>query len=295
MENQTNNKRQPRFRRGDKDKIPLRIQKRDRVILGLVFDYRFLTSRHIQRLVPGSDKVILQRLQKLFHHSYLDRIKLSNNDPILYALGNKGADELTLFFGIDRGKIDWAKKNREVRETYLAHSLQINNFRIALTLSLKSIAGMEIISWTPEGDLKDEVIFYGEEQRKIRAPLVPDAFFAFGNEENEANFFLEADRSTMTNQRFFNKMRAYWSYWKQNKHKEKLDIDSFRVLTVCKSHQRKDNLRTITREADDRKDGSEMFWFASEEDFSVDDPGSILKPIWQTPVDNVLHSLLEGF
>lgn len=291
MENQTNNKRQPRFRRGDKDKIPFRIQKRDQVILGLVFDYRFLTSRHIQRLVPGSDKVILQRLQKLFHHSYLDRIKLSNNDPILYALGNKGADELTLYFGIDRGKIDWAKKNREVRETYLAHSLQINNFRITLTLALKGNPDKEIFSWIPEGDLKDEVVFYGEQQRKVRAPLVPDAFFTLRDQDEGIHFFLEADRSTMTNQRFFNKMRAYWFYWKQGKHKEKLNVGAFRVLTVCKSRARKDNLRLITREVDDQKTGSNMFWFASEEDFNIDDSGSILKPIWQTPKDNELHYL----
>ncbi len=78
----TESNRLPRYKRVGQDRLPFRLQDRDREILTLVYNCRILTSRHIQCLTPGSDKGILSRLQKLYHAGYLDRLKLSNlEDP----------------------------------------------------------------------------------------------------------------------------------------------------------------------------------------------------------------------
>jgi DNA-binding HxlR family transcriptional regulator len=287
-------KRLPRYKRTADEELSLRLQGRDREILKLVHDYRFLSSRQIQRLMPGSDQVILRRLQKLFHLGYLDRVRTtSNNEAMLYALGNKGADELTLWYGIDRGRIDWTTKNREAGERYLHHICMIGRFRETLTLATWERPGTKLVSWNPEGRLTDDVVVEAGREEASRASLIPDGFFTLQDRDEEMYFFLEADRSTMTNHRFLHKMKAYWAYWRDRKHKTQLNIENFRVLSVTKTEERKENLRKITKGADDKQSGSLMFWFASEEHYTPDDPASLLRPIWQTPRNDDWHQLLE--
>lgn len=284
----------PRYKRAGKG-ASLRLQARDREILFLAYDYRFLTSRQIMFLMSSQSKNILLRLQKLYHNGYLDRLKISDNNPIVYALGNKGADELTLYTNIDRGKIDWSRKNNEIKNIHLNHTLMISNFRATLTIALKDY-NYKISLWKKEGEIKDKIVYFEKDNkgndRKIHAPIFPDALFTLiDKDENEAHFFLEADRSTMTNNRFFKKMRAYFKYWKEKGCKKKLDIESFKVLIVCKTESRMKNLISITKQADDLKTGSGMFLFTSEERFNIQDPKSVVRRIWQTPKDNALHSL----
>jgi len=124
-------------------------------------------------------------------------------------------------------------------------------------------------------------------------PLAPDAFFTIEDKDDLLHFFLEADRSTMTLDRFLDKIRAYWQCWKEERHKERFNISVFRVLTTTISKERKENLRQLTKRADDNQRGSEMFLFACEKDFNLEKPESILEPIWQSPKNDALHHLLE--
>lgn len=293
-----------RFKRSPEAVGGLQLQDRDIEIIRSVYSYRFLNSEQIQALVTGSKQVTLRRLQKLFHHGYLDRpisqIVLSNPlikpQKIVYGLGDKGADLLAQKFGMDRGKILWKERNKQVRERYISHTLMISNFRACLSLALKSIPRTNLLFWMRENSQQvQDYVYFREGHRQRRLPINPDGFFAIENPKAQTNFFLEADRSTMSNPRFLNKMRAYWLWWKQKAPKKKLGIDNFRVLTLTISKQRKDNLIRVTQEADDRQKGSSMFWFATEQDISLDDPKALLQPIWRTAAtkDQKLHSLLE--
>jgi len=145
-----------------------------------------------------------------------------------------------------------------------------------------------LVSWRQGKELKDYVEVDGRE-----IAIIPDAFFTIEDQRDLLHFFLEADQSTMTRGRFLRKMQAYWQWWKGKGHIEKFGINSFRVLTICKSDLRKENLRAVTKQADDRKTGALMFWFAAEKDIKPFLSESILKPIWQTPKDYELHELLE--
>jgi len=289
-----------RFQRSPETVGIIKIQPRDLEIINLVWRYRFLNSEQVQVLVEGSDQVILRRLQKLYHHGYLDRpisqIVFSNPlfgpKKMVYGLGDKGADLLAETYGIDRGNITWREKNREVSERYIQHTLTVSDFRACLTLALKNSPEVKL-QWLNDGglEIKREVYFVKEGKQR-RLPIVPDGFFQIEDPGGKMYFFLEADRSTMTNNRFLNKMRAYWLWWRQGKSKES-GIETFRVLTITRTEQRKENLRRITKYADERQAGSRMFWFTDSGSYQLSKPDTVLGDIWQTSKDNALHHLLE--
>jgi hypothetical protein len=293
-------KRLSRFKRMSGPGLAFRLQERDMEIIKLVYAYRLITSRLIQLLAGGSAQGILRRLQLLFHHGYLERVSTWQPGSLVYALGNKGADVLAVNFGFDRGAVDWRKKNKEISTYFVYHSLMISNFRATLELASRARGELKLLNWTGEGEIKEsvhiEVSMRPGQGRKERIPIVPDGFFSLEDPADPAyqlDFFLEADRSTMTNERFFNKMRAYWCYWKEIKSGKRQGPEAFRVLTITKTEARKENLRRITQKADDYQKGSPMFYFTSEENYSPHDPQTVLNPIWQTPVDESRHSLLE--
>lgn len=297
----TTKQRAPKFKRKPEQVGGLRVQKRDIEIIRLVYDYRFLNSDQIQALVNGSEQGVLRRLQKLFHHGFLDRppsqivYPLTGTQKMVYALGDKGADFLANEFGIDRGEIKWNEKNKEVKDRHIQHTLMISNFRLCLKLALDKTANADLLFWKRENrrELKDYAYTQDKQGRRRKVAVVPDGFFGIQDPKGKMYFFLEADQSTMVNARFLRKMRAYWNWWKQGRHTKKFGMKAFRVLTITKTEQRKENLRKITKAADERQRGSLMFWFTSEGNYSIQKPGSILGPIWQTPVDDSFHSILE--
>lgn len=295
----------PRYTRRPEATGGIRISDRDMEIIRLAYEYRFLNSRQVQGLVKGSDQVILRRLQKLFHHGYLDRpvsqIVFSNplmgHQNMVYGLGDKGADLLAVKLGIDRGNILWKEKNKEASERYIQHTLMISDFRACLTMALRDIPNTELLFWKRENteELREKhQVIIKEAGRQKRLAVVPDGFFSMQDPGGITYFFVEADRSTMTNARFQNKLKGYWLWWRQGGPKKTFDLDiqSFRVLTLTKSRVRMENLIQAARNVIETK-GLLMFWFTCEEDYQFDNPGNILGEIWRTPMDEKLHRILE--
>jgi len=267
-----------------------RLSELDLKILQDLANYRFLDSRHILALHPEvSERTIQWRLQLLFHAGFLERpiFQFPQYQPpsyFIYTLGKKGVE---LLFSGEKAKTSWAKKGKTVKPAFLWHSLMISNFRVILTLALKKKKDSKLVSWREE-NLFDTVYLEGE-----KLPISPDAFFTIEDKNDWLHFFLEADRSSMEDKRFLAKMQGYWQWWKEEGHKDRFNISVFRVLTVTISEERKENLRQITKKADDSQRGSEMFLFACEKDYNLEEPESILKPIWQSPRDDKCHHLLE--
>jgi len=267
-----------------------RIIETDRKILRDLADYRFLDSRHILALNSEMPERTLQRrLQFLFHAGFLERpiyqfSQFKTPSRIIYALGKKGAE---LLFSNQGTKVSWSKKNRTAMPLFLQHSLMVSNFRVILTLALKNRKESKLVRWQEEG-LAGKIYSEGEQ-----LPLSPDAFFTIEDKNDWLHFFLEADCSSMEHKRFLDKMRGYWQWWKEEGHKDRFNISVFRVLTITISKERKENLRRITKQADDNRQGSEMFLFACEKDYNLETPESILNPIWQSPKNDNLHYLLE--
>ncbi len=87
--------RLPRFKRSPE--IPaIKLTERDREILRLVYRHRFLRSDHLAALTTGSPQQMLRRLQRLYHHRYLERPQCqltyykSGSRRMAYGLGNEG-------------------------------------------------------------------------------------------------------------------------------------------------------------------------------------------------------------
>jgi len=290
----TANSRRRLFKRLPGDLPPLQITKRDLQILELVQDYRFLNTEQIHALIGGSARNVQERLSRLYQHAYLDRprhqLELRNEGYrlMIYALAPKGARFIASALGhlapISR---HLAEDNRTAKRFHLAHTLMVSQFRACLTLACNANPEIRIASWkTPEKSLARVRI------DRFRTAVIPDASFTLERAGGQqAHFFLEADRGTMTRDRFLRKLQAYWQLAMK---RGSADIpDAFRVLTITNSRRRTENLRLAAKKADPKHKGSRMFCFATQDAYALEHPEPLFEHIWRTPADPELHSLLE--
>jgi hypothetical protein len=290
--------RRPRFQRITPS--PIHLTERDLAILKLVYEYRFSTSDMIREAIAGSPQRITRRLTDLYHSRHLDRPRdqlpsyQEGGKPIIYALGNKGADALTIYAGIDRKRIDWTTKNREAGERHIQHALMVARFRHALTLALRDRPETAIASWEHAGVFRVPVTYEDRKGKEITISIIPDACFTIRDKDDFMYFFLEADQSTMSHDRFLKKLKSYYHFFATEIYKQPdnpYHLPSFRVLTLTKSEQRKDNLRALARQVNDRQKALNLFWFACEKPYTKN-PAAIFTH-WQTPQDETPHHLLE--
>jgi len=279
--------RNKKFVRSKQPPNRLRIQPRDVELLRDVADYRFLDTREILSLQGGGERNLKRRLASLYHLGYLERPESQKLFPktgsfLIYSIGDQGAELLS------RKELA-GNKSKEVAYPNLLHAMMLSYFHCTLSLALKGRSPeTKLTRWTQGYELKDELSSRGE-----KTELVPDAFFTIEDKGDLLPFFLEVDRSTMTQERFVKKMRIYWKWWREERCEKTLGIEKFRVLTITPSKERAENLRRATKRADDRKQGSNMFLFLSEKEYSLKNPEAVLSPLWLSPKDETKHSILE--
>lgn len=271
---------------------PLKLQPRDIALLRDVADFRFLNTEQILTLHTGSRRNLMERLSRLYHHGYLDRPVSQSSARLtsahmVYSLGRKGAEQLSK--GAEEREGIY-RRVKEVERTLplMAHALMISQFRVCLTLAVKAHS-TKLTRFTQGYDLKEMLRdVHGE-----NPALVPDAFFTLEDKDDVINFFLEADRGTMTAERFVNKLKTYWSWRSDERLKNKLRLARFRVLTIAPSERRSDSLRNAGKGGDPRGEGSLMFLFAPETRYGLSEPKRVLERIWKSPKDDAPHTILE--
>lgn len=206
---------------------------------------------------------------------------------MVYALATRGAAAL-----VERGHLleigDWRKRNQGIGILYVDHQAMIANFRIALTLAAKARSDVELLFFQPEGHALRDEVKVSNARSSVRYPINPDAFFGLRFPDrpegsNRAHFFLEADRSTMTRERFVRKLNGYQAWYEAGGHTKKCGIKNFRVLTVAKSEERTASLLQATAAAPDLREALDRFWFTPETRFTSADLPSIFIPIWELP------------
>lgn len=293
-------KRLPRFVRHRHRKPEFVVQSRDCDIVHIVSQHRVISSDDIGLLVDGSKQVLLRRLQKLFHHGYLDRPRSQRqrgNGPMVYALGQKGA-ELLVGESDQPATIDWSEKNRQLGIGHLEHALMVSRFQAALRFGLKANGDAALARWVPDGLVRDSVLVERNTSTE-RIPIAPDAFFTIKllNEpdgRNRVHVFLEADRGTMTAKRYFTKLSGYWHWWRNGRQERLLGIRNFVVVTVTATPERAASLCAVAGKLDPpRHRGLRMFLFGPEHQFRDGQAARILDAIWTTPSDSGRHSLVE--
>jgi hypothetical protein len=287
--------RRPRFRRVVT--APITPTERDIDIIRIVHRFRFVRSTHLSMMTGASYKPLMRRLQLLYHNQYLDRPRAQieyfgpgGSKPMVYALGNRGADILAQLDGERRAKVDWTAKNRETGRLYIEHTLLIADVMIALFYAVAGrddvqlIDGNELVSTFPPTTQRARnpflmpvrVVHRGE---AADVGLVPDRIFAleFPQTKERSYFFLEADRATMPVTRktleqtsILRKLLGYQQAWKQGVPSARFGFQNVRTLFVTSSAERAQTMFAANRDATQGL-GSRLFLFADAASLTAGD------------------------
>lgn len=297
--------RLPRFKRSS-EIPPLRLTDRDREILKHVHRHRFLRSDHLTALATGSRQQTLRRLQRLYHHGYLERPRCqidyyqSGSRRMAYGLGNKGAAWLKHELSLPFHCLDWPRKNN-VRRYFLEHALMVSDFMVALEVACRSRPEIRLLT-EDDLELSDAAIASRSPFRwRVNIPggpactVIPDRVFGLQAADGTQSWFvLEADRATMPVSRrdldrssFRRKMLAYHATWAQDLHRQ-FAWQRFRVLTVTTDSER---IPAMIEACQRLKQGQGLFLFTDAK--ALQQQPDLLSVLWQ-PVRNGEAATLLG-
>lgn len=241
------------LRRERENLPPFRWQPRDVELLDRIRENRFLDLTMCQRLFPPmtggtgqGTNYLGKRLTRLFHHGYLDRVRLLEPSPIddlghrfVYAITRKGVVELNA----RRPDTDepWPLPNDDANfdlsANYIDHALMIARFRVALEVALRAHPWTLATFEREHQDLRERWTSGGATHR-----VNPDAFFVLEGPASARAFFLEADRATMQLDRMLEKFESYAALYQERRHQEAYGVPSFQVLTIATTAARARNL-----------------------------------------------------
>lgn len=270
----------PRNRRVDSPP-PMRLMERDIEILKAVHEFRIMRGDQLQALYFGSQSTASYRLSRLYQHGLLDRHFLPTlgglaSSPALYALGKRGVDILRRVLDCGPKDIRKPPNNQELSPLFLEHLLQINDFRVAVTVAARK-QEYTLETWLDDFQLKadyDRVVIQTPQGRKRTVSLIPDGYCVLQVPQGRACFFLELDRGTMTRARFRDKVLAYQAYIATGQYEKRYGTRSLRVLIVTSGPKRLENLREEAEQAG----GGRVFWFTTSD--QVTQERVLTYPIW---------------
>ena len=271
---------------------PLRLQPRDIELLKSIAEHRFLNTSQILALHKGSSRNLLERLSRMYHAGYLERPRVQRrvrlaSSHLVYCLGRQGVEVVATSVEEREAMLRRLRENERTLPL-LAHSLMISHFRVCLELAVSKSDNVKIVRWVQGYDLKSLL-----SKRGVHAPLVPDAFFVLETPTHRYPLFLEADRATMSIERYVAKLRLYWQHHMGRSFKDTLGISYFRVLTITPSEGRTENLCKASRDADDRRAGSAMYLFLSQTQYDVSNADVLLQEVWRSAKGDGLKAIIS--
>jgi hypothetical protein len=228
------------------------------------------------------------------------------SEPMVYALGNRGAEVLETEGEMRRGDARWDTKNRNLSRIFLHHTLMVAEIMVAFEVACRERKGVrfippkEILAGAPEATRRLRLPFRWQVEvrhggRPCHLGVEPDRVFGLSFEgvpqnRSRAFFFLEADRGTMPVARkdlaqtsFSRKLFAYRETWRQGLHRVHLGIPNFRVLTVTTSKERVGHLVAACRSLPGST--SRLFLFTDQKGLGR---GDILARQWTTSESEML-------
>lgn len=222
--------------------------KEDIDILELVLHHRFLRRDHVSTLTGRHAKRLHRRLSRLEEHGYLTTIR-HPQQKFIYGLGRAGVETLVGQGRAPEQILDERLRAHELSELFLKHEMMIVDIHVRLSATPKNNS-VCLVGWREGTELHDTVVVV-DARGTSKLPVRPDAFFTLLDSRrpegaNRASYALEADRSTATQTRFQEKLRAYWAYIEQGRHEKRFGVKGFRVLTVTLTEARAKNLMALT-------------------------------------------------
>ena len=206
-----------------------RISERDRDILRLVYQHRFLDTELLWYLIREKDeepeyglgadgkrrprtygfsrKALYKRLKQLTDAKCLKGLQSLpqrvgrgfGGARIAYGLGPKSASVLSETLGAPQAAIKDIVAANQVGAPFIQHALEVARFRVVLQLACRGTGGrVKLLFWEQGISLRDWIEGEDIDGGERRFSVYPDAFIgieAMGN--GRANYFLELDRGTM--------------------------------------------------------------------------------------------------
>ena len=233
---------------------------RDAEILRLLRRHRFLRSHHVATLLGGSSQQLLRRLQKLYHHGYIERpvcqldyFKSGGSRSMVHALGNRGA--AFLLRTENSARLDFSARNRFATRLFLDHALMVSDILVALEIACRQRGNARLryadsMALTSRSDAQWSIAPRGG----ARIAVIPDAIFALETTRADGAtdsvlFCLEADRGTMPVQSanplrtsIARKLIAYEASWRANIFRQRFHAARVQVLTVTNSAARLESI-----------------------------------------------------
>ena len=278
--------RNPRFQRVEKFP-PIELTPRDADVLRLLRRHRFLRSHQIVSLLGGSRQQLLRRLQKLYHHGYVERplcqldyYQRGGSQSMVYGLGNRGAAFLFRTENSGFARLDWNARNRLATRLFLDHALMISDVLVALETACATRSDVrlrhadELLSLSKRDALQWNIPTRGS----VHTAVIPDAVFALEHTRLDGStesvfYFLEADRGTMpvqsgNDQRtsIARKLTAYEASWRANIFRQRFNAARVQILTVTTGSARLDS---ITACASAYVSATGLFHFAAFSEIAV--------------------------
>jgi hypothetical protein len=278
--------------------VRFKITNRDKEIIHHVARFRFLRSTHIVRLVGGPPAQILRRLQRLYHHGWLDRPRCQldyfhrgGSHPMVYALGSRGAAFMRREFKLPFQRMEWSGKKSSVGRVFLDHTLMVAEVLVTVELAFRSSDGS--VRFVTAAELS---MARSNHERPFpfrwnvmigarKVGLIPDGVFALEYADGTAKpervvCFLEADRGTMPITRsnanlssFSRKLKAYTALWKRGDFQDTFGSRRVAVHTVTISADRALNISSAIANL---SAGRGLFTCQTLAEFTAA-PGSILR------------------
>jgi len=272
-----------------KETLGIKLQPRDFALLRGLFESRVMTLPHISALYfEAKREMAKKRVQKLKADGVIrERPRRRISDPSVLHLTWKGYVSLRNEGHVDddsRLSPKTFTRRMRVSPLTLAHEIAIGDVMAACTVALRGNDRFELLEFS----VWPRRYSFSVDRDYRRVPVQPDGYIRLleknGEDAPEYHFFLELDKGTETIERLAEKCVNYREYDRSGGYAEfcggkREDRKSrpFRVLVVCKSEQRRNNLAERLLQYHPPFSTMILITTLSE---SVGDP---LGKIWMTP------------
>jgi hypothetical protein len=287
-------KNRPRDKRS-KDNLPsFRLTERDTEIIKAINDCQALLTQQVQTAFFNSATPTYTRLQKLYHHHYLERHFITQVSAapaasiIIYTIAQLGAAVLAANFGYSTGDFNFATKQVLDWKT-LQHLIDHNTFRIAVLRACRDTPIITLTDWLNERYFRADPDYVhvtparGNPQNK---PLFPDGFMILTSPHGKANFFVETDRGTEPLSQVKSQIEIYQEYLTSGRYQQKFQSRAVRVLMITNSQTRINNIKKVISQCG----GGSRYWLTNRDQIT---PETVLSaPIWEVVGKRELQPLI---
>jgi hypothetical protein len=236
------------------------IQLRDLELLRTLLHTRILTLKHTAALIfNGSQEAAKKRVQKLKVAGLVLERRRKAYEPGILFLSKRGFECLKQQEGLPEecATIASFSKRAQVSELTLRHEMEVIDVRVAFHEAVKKRESLSLAEFSTWPDLYAFSVKDSDNSKGGVKTVKPDGFIRLHEKEADGStwehlFFLEVDRSTEKLTTLTDRVRLYNLFYRSGGMAEKFgkapeDYKDFpfRVLVVCKSRERRDNIARI--------------------------------------------------